>query len=142
MNLGVITVYRALRCKASETCNFGCEHEVEYFERVDLTPTGERVQRNNGYEDYDTEVFVDSDGRLYVRHVTIDFHNNISYVHEESKTHYSHREPKGLARDVLGRPLTPHTPPGPTAAELIGIRPDVAEYLKLQDAASRANREQ
>lgn len=111
--MAATTVYR-VRGKVTETCTYGHPHEVHYVEVKRLTPTGATRLHDNGYEKMHTDLLVDAQGRVYHKHVTIDFFDNVSYVRDNDGTRYSplHRLSKTAARDLTGRGLH-GTPDGP-----------------------------
>lgn len=111
--------------RTSEKCPYGETHDVTYYEVKYLTATGETRMHDNGYEQNQTPLFTDAQGRVYHQHVGIDFHNNISYVRDpgpgETNGVYFSGQVGRLARDLTGKPLTDRTPPGPSWAEALRI---------------------
>lgn len=108
------TVYRTVG-RVVETCAYGCEHEVAYVEVKHLTATGQTRVHDNGYEQRETPLYVDAQGRTYHQHVSIDYFNNITFVRDDDPNWrpFTPRPEGTLARDLAGKPVTAATPAGP-----------------------------
>lgn len=106
-----ITAYREVR-RDKETCSYGCPHDVNVYETVEIAPTGEKRPYDDGYEIRDTELYVDADGNSYQRGTSIDFHGGSFVVRDSGakKVRFDLSVRSHLARDVEGRPLTSETP--------------------------------
>jgi hypothetical protein len=84
-------VYREIG-KVKRTCPYG-EHEISVISIKTLTDTGTTYLWDNGYAKSQESVFVDPQGRLYFRQVTIDYSNNISYNCKETGQLFRHVSP-------------------------------------------------
>lgn len=110
----MIRAYRSTMYAVKETCAFGDEHEVVYFEVVELADTGKTVPCNNGYTVQTEHIMVDAEGREYESRHSIDYYGGTYYfpVKMGDGSGLITRLPQ-YARDTNGQPLTKKTPAGP-----------------------------
>jgi hypothetical protein len=90
----------------SETCDLGEEHKVRNVSRKVLGPVIGTRLHDNGYEQRQTGLRQDAQGRTYHQHVTIDYFNNVSWRRDDDGAHFMVRLPSGPCREWLtGRRL-------------------------------------
>lgn len=91
---------------ARETCDLGEEHQVRIVSRKVLGPVIGTQMYDNGYEQRDTALRQDAQGRVYHQHIQIDFFNNVSWWRDEDKLSFMPRLPSGPCREwMTGRRL-------------------------------------
>lgn len=77
-----ITVYITVG-REDRVCQFGDKHLVDFYARKFLYPTGETWICDNGYERLTLPTYRDYQGRVWRKHVTIDYSNNVFYISDE-----------------------------------------------------------
>jgi len=83
--------------ETQDLCDLGETHRVTYYAVKRITPTGETREHNNGYEQRQTPLYTDAQGRVYHQRVEIDFHANVWYLREDGK-HFHKRAMRHPAR--------------------------------------------
>jgi len=89
-----------------ETCDLGEEHRVRNVARKRLGPVIGTREYSNGYQTLQTDLRTDRQGRIYHKHIQIDYFNNISWWRDDDNVCFSPRMPSGPCREWLtGRRL-------------------------------------
>lgn len=101
----------------TETCNYGCEHQIDYVESHFVSPTGETREYDNGYSKDQTPLVADRNGRIYHSHPPTDMYGSTIYVRDDDKARFT-RRPSGNPERLLSGHGVKNCPDGPKWSEV------------------------